>query len=298
MRPVHMVAGMAGSGKSTLVALLQRHMKDAFVVNADPAVLEPPYAPAVDIRQAVDYDALVTERRLGPNGAILAALGLFAAQAPRLPALAPPGAPVLFDAPGQIEAFAWSASGEVLLRAFPGTALLYVADGARCADPAAFVSSMLYMLAVLHRLRMGPGEVVVVLNKADLLDGAAVPDGLRAAYRDCFGEQPADLRQVLLGYARDALFLADAFAAAPDGALQGHLADAALQLRPFWEGCRFVAVSAARGDGVDELLAAMGDAAAAAAGRWQAERAAKEKAERERVEEQQARLDADLDQND
>lgn len=55
---------------------------------------------------------------------------------------------MIFDAPGQVEAFVWSASGSVLLTAFPNATLIYLSDGARATDPTVFVSSMLYVLAV------------------------------------------------------------------------------------------------------------------------------------------------------
>lgn len=71
-----------------------------FVVNLDPAVYELPYVPDVDIRETVDYDALISERQLGPNGAILTALNLFAAAIDQLIKLIPHGRPLLLDAPG------------------------------------------------------------------------------------------------------------------------------------------------------------------------------------------------------
>mgnify|MGYP002474177313 CR=1 FL=1 len=41
---------MAGSGKTTVVNQLKNRMKDAFVVNLDPAVYDVPYFPDIDIR--------------------------------------------------------------------------------------------------------------------------------------------------------------------------------------------------------------------------------------------------------
>ena len=73
----YFVIGMAGSGKSTLVSTLQKKFADSFVINLDPAVLHTAYVPNVDIRDSVNYDQLITDNKLGPNGAILTALNLF-----------------------------------------------------------------------------------------------------------------------------------------------------------------------------------------------------------------------------
>lgn len=56
MTETYFVIGMAGSGKTTLVDALQQTLKNAFLVNLDPAVQQLPYTPDVDIREAVDYN--------------------------------------------------------------------------------------------------------------------------------------------------------------------------------------------------------------------------------------------------
>ena len=53
---------MAGSGKTTLVNKLKNQIQDSFIVNLDPAVYELPYSVQIDIRQAVDYDKLISDR--------------------------------------------------------------------------------------------------------------------------------------------------------------------------------------------------------------------------------------------
>lgn len=49
-----------------------------YVVNLDPAVRKTGYAANVDIRDTVDYKQVMAEYGLGPNGAIMTALNLFA----------------------------------------------------------------------------------------------------------------------------------------------------------------------------------------------------------------------------
>lgn len=47
-------------------------------MNLDPAVRKTGYSANVDIRDTVDYKQVMTEYGLGPNGAIMTSLNLFA----------------------------------------------------------------------------------------------------------------------------------------------------------------------------------------------------------------------------
>ena len=75
---------------------------------------------------------------------------------------------VLFDTPGQIEVFTWSASGaiitESLASSFP-TVVAYVMDTARCVNPVTFMSNMLYACSIMYRTKL---PFIVVLNKVRL----------------------------------------------------------------------------------------------------------------------------------
>eukprot|EP00563_Minutocellus_polymorphus_P008988 CAMPEP_0181023392 /NCGR_PEP_ID=MMETSP1070-20121207/2024_1 /TAXON_ID=265543 /ORGANISM="Minutocellus polymorphus, Strain NH13" /LENGTH=403 /DNA_ID=CAMNT_0023100399 /DNA_START=81 /DNA_END=1292 /DNA_ORIENTATION=- len=108
------VVGMAGSGKTTLMAQLQRSLADGsedalssegaggdggeseaaagddtnatprskpptgYLLNLDPATKVIPYGASIDIRDTVDYHQVMAQHKLGPNGAILTCLNLFA----------------------------------------------------------------------------------------------------------------------------------------------------------------------------------------------------------------------------
>ena len=50
----------------------------SYYVNLDPAVKTVPFAANIDIRDTVDYKAVMREYGLGPNGAIMTSLNLFA----------------------------------------------------------------------------------------------------------------------------------------------------------------------------------------------------------------------------
>jgi GPN-loop GTPase len=197
------VVGMAGSGKTTLMAQLQRDLEQRqqkeeqeqqaregdtrkpppvtvctpdvqtlnseqsvepasppprkyYCVNLDPATLHVPYDVSIDIRDTVDYKQVMQQHKLGPNGAIMTSLNLFATKFDQVIRIleqrgypdevadnrpsdateAPPseatdtvplnGDPklqskamdyILVDTPGQIEAFTWSASGTIFTEA-------------------------------------------------------------------------------------------------------------------------------------------------------------------------------------
>ena len=63
----------------------------------------------------------------------------------------------LFDTPGQIEIFTWSASGAIItesLAATYPTVIVYVVDTARCKNAVTFMSNMLYACSILYKLKL------------------------------------------------------------------------------------------------------------------------------------------------
>lgn len=180
------VIGMAGSGKSTFTASLQNlHDKgkgkeesdsssSPYFVNLDPAVTQLGYSPNVDIRDTIDYQRLMEEYNLGPNGGILTALNLFTTKFDQvLGILERRGNDVdniVIDTPGQIEIFTWSASGTIitdaLATAMP-TVVAYVIDTPRTLAPATFMSNMLYACSIMYKTKL---PFIVVFNKTDLQD--------------------------------------------------------------------------------------------------------------------------------
>lgn len=193
--PAAIVLGMAGCGKTTLVdafsAWLDESEEEAqtlpgdgsYVVNLDPAVLEVPYEPNVDIRDTVKYKRVMSEYSLGPNGAIITSLNLFATRFDQVLELVERRSSTvkltLFDTPGQIETFTWSASGTIITEsvamAIP-TVLLFVVDTARSKDAMTFVSNMLYACSIMYKTRL---PMVVVFNKVDVAPCAFIEAWMR-----------------------------------------------------------------------------------------------------------------------
>mmetsp|Transcript_25998 Transcript_25998/g.39357 ORF Transcript_25998/g.39357 Transcript_25998/m.39357 type:complete len:350 (+) Transcript_25998:90-1139(+) len=194
-----LVVGMAGSGKTTLMTQLQQSLETAeydssedfnkeresedeadagrrrgYCLNLDPATLSVPFGASIDIRDTVDYKEVMKQHNLGPNGAIMTSLNLFATKFDQVLEILERRVEeldyILVDTPGQIEAFTWSASGSImsgaLASAFP-TVLVFVVDTARCASsPNTFMSNMLYACSMLYRTRL---PLVVVFNKIDVV---------------------------------------------------------------------------------------------------------------------------------
>ena len=172
---VSIVIGMAGTGKTTLMQRINLHCVEhglrAYYINLDPAVVTVPFAANIDIRDTVNYKEVMKQYKLGPNGAILTSLNLFATKFDQVIGILERRADefdyIFVDTPGQIEAFTWSAGGqiihELLANAFP-TSILYVTDTPRCQSTTTFMSNMLYACSVLFKSKL---PLICVFNKID-----------------------------------------------------------------------------------------------------------------------------------
>lgn len=297
------VVGMAGSGKSTLMAQLQRSLRAppsgasqneeqsdgdktkesntenegdqkqedtkeedndeadepsrvGYCLNLDPATKLMPFAASIDIRDTVDYKEVMLQHQLGPNGAIMTSLNLFATKFDQVikileqRSFLPPNEPkelennlnqnpsldfILVDTPGQIEAFTWSASGTIMTSAlassFP-TILAFVVDTPRCASsPSTFMSNMLYACSMMYRTRL---PVLIVFNKTDVVPHDFCVDWMTnyESFQEALDEY------------------ADTSESGYYGSLTRSLS---LMLDEFYSTLTHVGVSAATGDGVEDF---------------------------------------------
>ena len=190
--------GTAGSGKSLLTASFSNWMKmkeqDVVTVNLDPGAMTLPYSPDVDIRNYFSIDGLMEKYGLGPNGALLMAADLIAGEVHRirdeLETLTPEY--VLVDTPGQIELFAFRASGPYLAKELTSDpkAVVYLFDSSFSSNPLNYVSNMFLSAAVFNRLLL---PQIHLLSKADLIpeslvdrivDGGSNPEMLETAIEE------------------------------------------------------------------------------------------------------------------
>ncbi|HLN44152.1 MAG TPA: ATP/GTP-binding protein [Candidatus Sulfotelmatobacter sp.] len=172
--PMMFIIGTAGSGKSLFTATFAEWLKmakqDVAVVNLDPGVLRLPYSPDVDIRNYVDVGNLMEKYELGPNGALILAADLIADEIENVTrdVDSTNADIVLVDTPGQMELFAFRASGPYIVNELTKEpkALVYLFDSVFSANPLNYVSNMFLSAAVYNRFFT---PQVHVLSKCDLL---------------------------------------------------------------------------------------------------------------------------------
>jgi len=142
-------------------------------MNLDPAVRKVPYPTNIDIRDTIDYKEVMKDFALGPNGAMITSLNLFATKFDQVIDLLEKRAEdydyIIVDTPGQIEVFNWSASGQIILDAlavsFP-IVTSYVVDTARCRNPTTFMSNMTYACSIMYKTKL---PFSLVFNKTDVI---------------------------------------------------------------------------------------------------------------------------------
>ncbi|GJP68436.1 hypothetical protein CLOP_g25145 [Closterium sp. NIES-67] len=208
-----------------------------YLINLDPAVPSVPYLANIDIRDTVNYKNVMKEYGLGPNGAILTSLNLFTTKIDEVITLVERRADTLdyvfIDTPGQIEIFTWSASGAIITEAFASTfptAVCFVVDTPRAANPGTFISSMLYACGILYKTRL---PLLLAFNKTDV------------ARHDFAVEWMHDFEAFQAAVDRDPSYSAS---------LSRSLC---LALDEFYSNLHAVGVSAVTGGGIKEFFAAV-----------------------------------------
>src|SRR5512137_3061205 len=172
--PVIFVIGTAGSGKSLFTAAfsewLKQNKQDVAAVNLDPGVLKLPYSPDVDVRNYVDATDIMEKYGLGPNGAAIMAADLVADEIENITRDIEEAHAdiVLVDTPGQMELFAFRASGPYIVNELTKEpkALIYLFDAVFSINPLNYVSNMFLAAAVYNRFFQ---PQVHLLSKTDLI---------------------------------------------------------------------------------------------------------------------------------
>jgi GTPase SAR1 family protein len=168
------IIGTAGSGKSLLTSSLNEWLRvgkqKTATVNLDPGVLTLPYTPDIDIRNYIDIHRIMSEQGLGPNGALVLASDLIAEEAERLGGEIEDlqSDMVIVDTPGQMELFAFRASGPYIANELTKEpkAIIYLFDPGFSFNPLNYVSNMFLSAAVYNRFFF---PQLHVLSKSDLL---------------------------------------------------------------------------------------------------------------------------------
>jgi len=168
------VTGTAGSGKSMLTSkILEYYQKNgvfASVLNLDPGVESLPYRPDVDVRDYVDIVQIMKQYDLGPNGSMIMANDLIATKIDDIQNEIHGVNPdyLIVDTPGQIELFAYRASGPFFIQNIDACEKtnIFLYDGTMIASPTNFIS--ISLLATSIKLRLGL-PTINVMTKTDLI---------------------------------------------------------------------------------------------------------------------------------
>lgn len=168
------VTGTAGSGKSLLTSRLVRWYRDtgAFSasLNLDPGSVRLPYQPDVDVRDYINIDELMDSYGLGANGSLVMASDMIAARIDEIQMELDKLNPdyVIVDTPGQIELFAFRASGPYFVSNLKAEekVTIFAFDGVLVSTPINFISVSLLAASVKLRLKTAQ---INALTKRDLV---------------------------------------------------------------------------------------------------------------------------------
>ena len=169
------ITGTAGSGKSLLTSRLLQWYKDTksfpITLNLDPGAVNLPYKPDVDVRDYIDMQTLMERYDLGPNGSLVMASDMIATRLDEIQNEVDSLNPdyVIVDTPGQIELFAFRASGPYFISNFQSDnrVTLFIFDGVLVSSPLNYVSVSLLSSSIKLRLKISQ---VNVITKSDLID--------------------------------------------------------------------------------------------------------------------------------
>lgn len=188
------VTGTAGSGKSLLTSRLLQWYRDngayPIALNLDPGVASLPYQPDVDVRDFIDIGTLMDNFSLGPNGALIMASDMVATKMDEIQEQVDTlnADYVIVDTPGQIELFAFRASGPYFVSNFSADnkATIFAFDATLVSSPINFVSISLLASSVKLRLKTAQVNVLtkrdLVIDKLkDILDWAGSTHALEVA---------------------------------------------------------------------------------------------------------------------
>lgn len=243
-------------------AHLHQKQEPPYVINLDPAVLSVPFDSNIDIRDSVNYEEVMKQYNLGPNGGILTSLNLFATKVDQIVNLLekrakpdpekPERKPIdriLVDTPGQIEVFVWSASGTILLESFASsfpTVIAYIIDTPRTASTSTFMSNMLYACSILYKTKL---PMILVFNKTDVKDAEFAKEWMTdfEAFQEALRRDEES----------DATGGVEGGGHGGSGYMGSLLNSMSLMLEEFYAHLSVVGVSSRLGTGVDEFFEAV-----------------------------------------
>ncbi|WP_440059813.1 ATP/GTP-binding protein [Thermogladius sp. 4427co] len=234
--------GVAGSGKSSLIASYYRWLKKKLVtrvaiVNLDPGAEVLQYKPVFDIRELFTLEDVMKKYNLGPNGAFIKAAELVGESLETILSRRPfddvsKWDIVLVDTPGQLEAFILRPAGSKVLSELSrlaNTVIVYLIDSSAIDNLIDAIT--LWLLGFLIQVKTGL-DVVPVISKSDI---ARNIEALKALVDKRFSVRELEPLLAIRGLAADLL------------------SDFMSLLDKTQGAFRAVAVSAVTGEGLEDL---------------------------------------------
>ncbi|KAH0787248.1 ATP binding protein [Histomonas meleagridis] len=168
--------GPAGSGKSTYIKRMMEHFdiikRTVVAVNLDPAVDELPYVATVDIRSAIDIQAVMEEKGFGPNGGLIYCLESIVQNQQWFDEEIGEHEDdyLLIDLPGQIELFTHLDIMPRLFRILQEKGYhiigIFLLDSQFMVDPSKFLSGCLAAISAITIIEI---PHICLMSKCDLL---------------------------------------------------------------------------------------------------------------------------------
>ncbi|EGG17310.1 GPN-loop GTPase 2 [Cavenderia fasciculata] len=171
------VIGPPGSGKTVYCNGMSQFLasigRKVAVVNLDPANETIPYTATIDVRDLIDFEKLMIDEELGPNGALLYSMEYLEKNLDWLKEeLAKiPDHYIIFDCPGQIELYTHDKTvsrifDEITNWSYRLT-VIQVFDSFYCKNPSNYISVLLVSLSSMLRIAL---PHVNVFSKIDLIE--------------------------------------------------------------------------------------------------------------------------------
>jgi len=168
------ILGTAGSGKTLFTGAfaewLKNQKQNVATLNLDPGALSLPYNPDIDIRESINLYDIMEDYGLGPNGAMILASDLIANEVESIRSEVESLDPdiLIVDTPGQMEVFAFRASGPFIVGEIGEgeKAIVYLFDSVFSSNPMNYVSNLFLSAAVYNRFFT---PQINVLSKCDLV---------------------------------------------------------------------------------------------------------------------------------
>ncbi|EFA76852.1 GPN-loop GTPase 2 [Heterostelium album PN500] len=171
------VIGPPGSGKTVFCNGMSQFMESlgrkVAIVNLDPANENIPYEAAIDIRELIDFETLMLDEELGPNGALIYCMEYLEKNFDWLKEKLDQyrNHYIIFDCPGQVELYTHYKSVSNILDEITKLSyrltVIQVFDSFYCKQAANFISVLLVSLSSMLRL---PLPHINVLSKIDLIE--------------------------------------------------------------------------------------------------------------------------------